>query len=266
MAASCSIETFNLDLRNAHHTTAENLPRGEYVVINVRDTGTGMPPEVLARAFEPFFTTKSVGQGTGLGLSQVYGFVRQSGGQVRITSADGAGTSIRICLPAARPDAQVPEDDNQCESSLAAERETILVVEDDPDVRAFTVETVRELGYDVLEARDGVNALNLLRQTPAGDIDLLFSDVVLPGGLNGQQLAQQAVVLHPRMKVLFATGYARDVIVHHGRLDPGVELITKPFAFDDLAARIRSVLDGQESCSTCILNHRQHPASATASN
>lgn len=242
-----SIETFNLDLRNAPHTAAENLPRGEYVVLNVRDTGTGMPPEVLARAFEPFFTTKSVGQGTGLGLSQVYGFVRQSGGQVRITSADGAGTSIRIHLPAARADAQVPEDDNQCESSLAAQRETILVVEDDPDVRAFTVETVRELGYDVLEARDAVNALNLLRQTSAGDIDLLFSDVVLPGGMNGQQLAQQAVVLHPRMKVLFATGYARDVIVHHGRLDPGVELITKPFAFDDLAARIRSVLDGQES-------------------
>lgn len=242
-----SIETFNLDLRDAPHCAAENLPRGEYVVINVRDTGIGMPPEVLARAFEPFFTTKNVGQGTGLGLSQVYGFVRQSGGQVRITSADGAGTSIRIYLPAARPDAQVPEDDSQCEASLAAQRETILVVEDDPDVRAFTVETVRELGYDVLEARDGVSALNLLRQTPPGDIDLLFSDVVLPGGLNGQQLAQQAVVLHPRLKVLFATGYARDVIVHHGRLDPGVQLITKPFAFDDLAARIRSVLDGQDS-------------------
>ena len=242
-----SIETYNLDLRDDSQVGSENLPRGEYVVINVRDTGMGMSPEVLARAFEPFFTTKNVGQGTGLGLSQVYGFVRQSGGQVRISSADGAGTAIRIYLPAARPDAEVPEDDGQCEAQLAAERETILVVEDDPDVRAFTVETVRELGYDVLEARDGVNALNLLRQTPAGDIDLLFSDVVLPGGMNGQQLAQQAVVLHPRLKVLFATGYARDVIVHHGRLDPGVQLITKPFAYDDLAARIRSVLDGQDS-------------------
>ncbi len=121
-------------------------------------------------------------------------------------------------------------------------------VEDDPDVRAFTVETVRELGYDVLEARDGISALSLLRQTPIGDIDLLFSDVVLPGGMNGQQLAQQAVVPHPSLKVLFATGYARDVIVHHGRLDPGVQLIAKPFAYDDLAARIRSVLDGQD-CS-----------------
>jgi PAS domain S-box-containing protein len=241
-----SIETYNLDLRDGSHPSAENLPRGEYVVIHVRDTGTGMSAETLARAFEPFFTTKSVGQGTGLGLSQVYGFVRQSGGQVRMTSADGEGTAIRIYLPAARPDAQVPEDDTQRESLLAAQRETILVVEDDPDVRAFTVETVRELGYDVLEARDGVNALNLLRQTPAGDIDLLFSDVVLPGGMNGQQLAQQAVVLHPRLKVLFATGYARDVIVHHGRLDAGVQLITKPFAFDDLAARIRNVLDGQD--------------------
>jgi PAS domain S-box-containing protein len=242
-----SIQTYNLDLRDASHSTADNLPRGEYVVINVRDTGVGMSPDVLARAFEPFFTTKSVGQGTGLGLSQVYGFVRQSGGQVRITSTDGAGTAICIYLPAARPDAEVPDDDARYESPLTTERKTILVVEDDPDVRAFTVETVRELGYDVVEARDGVNALNLLRQTPAGDIDLLFSDVVLPGGLNGQQLAQQAVVLHPRLKVLFATGYARDVIVHHGRLDPGVQLITKPFAFDDLAARIRSVLDGQDS-------------------
>jgi PAS domain S-box-containing protein len=242
-----SIETYNLDLRDGSRCNPENLPRSEYVVIHVADTGTGMSPEVLARAFEPFFTTKNVGQGTGLGLSQVYGFVRQSGGQVRIASAAGQGTAIRIYLPAARPDAQVPEDDDQCESALAAQRETILVVEDDPDVRAFTVETVRELGYDVLEARDGINALNLLRQTPVGDIDLLFSDVVLPGGMNGQQLAQQAVLLHPRLKVLFATGYARDVIVHHGRLDPGVQLITKPFAFDDLAARIRSVLDGQDS-------------------
>ncbi len=242
-----NIETYNLDLRDGSPSSADNLPPAEYVVLNVRDTGTGMSPEVLARAFEPFFTTKNVGQGTGLGLSQVYGFVRQSGGQVRITSEDGAGTVISIYLPAARPDAQVPENDSQCDSLLAAQRETILVVEDDPDVRAFTVETVRELGYDVLEARDGVNALSLLSQTPSGDIDLLFSDVVLPGGMDGQQLAQQAVVLHPRLKVLFATGYARDVIVHHGRLDPGVQLITKPFAFDDLAARIRSVLDGQDS-------------------
>ena len=241
------IETFNLDLRNAAHAATENLPPGEYVAINVRDTGFGMPPEVSARAFEPFFTTKSVGQGTGLGLSQVYGFVRQSGGQVRITSSKGAGTTVRIYLPAARPDAEVPADESQEQAAAIAQRETILVVEDDPDVRAFTVETVRELGYDVVEARDGVNALNVLRQTPVGDIDLLFSDVVLPGGMNGQQLAQQAVALHPHLKVLFATGYARDVIVHHGRLDPGVELITKPFAFEDLATRLRSVLDGQDS-------------------
>jgi CheY-like chemotaxis protein len=165
---------------------------------------------------------------------------------VRISSAAGAGTSIRIYLPAARPDAEIPEEEQQPQVTPVAQRETILVVEDDADVRAFTVETVRELGYDVLEARDGINALSVLRQTPVGDIDLLFSDVVLPGGMDGQQLAQQAVVLHPSLKVLFATGYARDVIVHHGRLDPGVQLITKPFAYDDLAARIRSVLDGQD--------------------
>jgi PAS domain S-box-containing protein len=242
-----SIETFNVNRLGALPGAGDNLPPAEYVAIYVTDTGTGMPPEVMNRAFEPFFTTKSVGQGTGLGLSQVYGFVRQSGGQVRISSADGAGTSIRIYLPAARPDAEIPVEEQQREVIPVAQRETILVVEDDADVRAFTVETVRELGYDVLEARDGINALSVLRQTPVGDIDLLFSDVVLPGGMNGQQLAQQAVVLHPSLKVLFATGYARDVIVHHGRLDPGVQLITKPFAYDDLAARIRSVLDGQDS-------------------
>jgi PAS domain S-box-containing protein len=241
------IRTSNIDLRSNGHGSTANLPPGEYVMIDVSDTGTGMPPEVLARAFEPFFTTKSVGHGTGLGLSQVYGFVRQSGGQVGISSTDGAGTTVRIYLPAAAPDAEVPEDERQSEPPALARRETILVVEDDADVRAFTVETVRELGYDVLEARDGNSALNVLRQTPEGNIDLLFSDVVLPGGVNGQQLAQQALALHPRLKVLFATGYARDVIVHHGRLDPGVQLITKPFAFEDLAARLRGVLDGQDS-------------------
>jgi PAS domain S-box-containing protein len=241
------IETSNLDLRNNGHGAPEGLPVGEYVVIEVRDTGTGMPPEVLAHAFEPFFTTKSVGQGTGLGLSQVYGFVSQSGGQVRISSTDGAGTAVRIYLPAARPGSEIPEDESHSQPAALARRETILVVEDDPDVRAFTIETVRELGYDVLEARDANSALNVLRQTPADKIDLLFSDVVLPGGTNGQELAQQALELHPRLKVLFATGYARDVIVHHGRLDPGVQLITKPFSFEDLAARLRSVLDGQDS-------------------
>ncbi|MET0533375.1 MAG: response regulator [Steroidobacter sp.] len=240
------IETYNLDLRSDGHAAPENLPRGEYVAIDVRDTGTGMPPDVLARAFEPFFTTKSVGHGTGLGLSQVYGFVSQSGGQVRIFSTDGAGTAVRIYLPAAQPDARVPDDEQQSEPPALARRETVLVVEDDPDVRAFTIETVRELGYDVLEARDGNSALNVLRQASAGTIDLLFSDVVLPGGINGQQLAQQAVELHPQLKVLFATGYARDVIVHHGRVDPGVQLITKPFSFEDLSARLRGVLDGQD--------------------
>src|SRR5690606_27843139 len=173
------IETYNLALRGAQ-TGADALPSGEYVVIDVRDTGIGMSPDVLARAFEPFFTTKNVGQGTGLGLSQVYGFVRQSGGQVRITSADGAGTVVRIHLPAAHPSACVPEEDEQRDVVLGAHRGSILVVEDDPDVRAFTVETVRELGYDVLESRDGVSALIVLRQTPVGAVDLLFSDVVLP--------------------------------------------------------------------------------------
>ncbi len=198
---------------------------------------------MLARAFEPFFTTKSVGQGTGLGLSQVYGFVKQSGGQVRIQSTPGEGTSLHIYLPRLVGGVESAEDEVAGESVMAAPRETVLVEEDDPDVRAYTVETVRELGYNVLEARDGHSALKLLRQVNVGAIHLLFSDVVLPGGLNGQQLAQEALRMHPQLKVLFATGYARDVIVHDGRLDPGVHLITKPFAYQDLAMKIRSVLE-----------------------
>jgi CheY-like chemotaxis protein len=183
-----------------------------------------------------------VGKGTGLGLSMVYGFVKQSGGHVKIYSEVGEGTTVKIYLPRLRGDFAEQEEEVAAivpEGSLA---ETILVCEDDDDVRAYSVEVLRELGYRVLEAHDGPSALRLLERQE-GRVDLLFTDVVLPSGMMGNVLAEQARALRPDLKVLFTTGYARNAIVHHGRLDPGVELITKPFSYADLAARIRDLLD-----------------------
>jgi len=237
-----TIETANMHLdRDYAAQNAGALP-GQYVSLCVSDTGCGMDAETLARAFEPFFTTKEVGKGTGLGLSMVYGFVKQSGGHLKIYSEEGQGTTVRIYLPRLlggesaaedRPDQAVPE---------GSREETILVCEDDDDVRAYTVEVLRELGYRVLEAHDGPSALRLLERQDGG-VDLLFTDVVLPAGMTGAVLAHEARALRPGLKVLFTTGYARNAIVHHGRLDPGVELITKPFAYADLAARVRDMLD-----------------------
>jgi CheY-like chemotaxis protein len=183
-----------------------------------------------------------VGKGTGLGLSQVYGFVKQSGGHVKIYSEVGQGTTVKIYLPRL---IHVGEERHAPEPLPVPEgtgEETILVVEDDDDVRTYSVESLRELGYRVLEAHDGPSALRLLERQPR--VDLLFTDVVLPGGMTGAQAAAQARELKPEMKVLFTTGYARNAIFHHGRLDKGVHLITKPFTFADLAAKVRDVLDG----------------------
>ncbi len=238
------IQTFNVDAQRRRALRGHDLPDTDHVALCVIDNGSGMTPEVLAHAFEPFYTTKGIGQGTGLGLSQVYGFVTQSGGRVLIDSAPGRGTTITMHIPRLLGAAEIPESVAERDVVSPTASETILVVEDDPDVRGYTVETIRELGYKVLEARDGPTALKVLAQTPAGTVDLLFSDVVLPGGMNGQQLAQVALSQQPSLKVLFASGYARDAIVHHGRLDPGVQLIAKPFVQHELAARLRQVLDG----------------------
>jgi CheY-like chemotaxis protein len=211
------------------------------VVISVSDTGIGMDTDTMRQAFEPFFTTKPVGKGTGLGLSQVYGFVKQSGGHVGIYSELNHGTTVRVYLPrllreevgaAALQNEPVPE---------GQKSETLLVVEDDHDVRAYSVESLRELGYRVLEAHDGPSALRVLEQEQ--NISLLFTDVVLPGGMTGAQLAAQARGLRPSLNVLFTTGYARNAIVHQGRLDARVQLITKPYTFEALAAKVRDVLD-----------------------
>jgi signal transduction histidine kinase len=238
-----TIETANAYIDDAYAASYVEITAGQYVCISISDTGRGMDDATVARAFEPFFTTKPVGKGTGLGLSQVYGFVKQSGGHVKIYSEVGEGTTIKIYLPRLANEAVPVEEQVDGAIPEGEEEETILVLEDDDDVRTYSVETLRELGYRVIEAHDGPSALRLIeRQTR---VDLLFSDVVLPGGMTGAQVAEQARALRPALKVLFTTGYARNAIIHHGRLDKGVRLITKPFSAADLAVKIRDVLDEQ---------------------
>ena len=237
-----TIEAANTYLDEAYSAIAE-VPAGQYVGIFVSDTGTGMTPEVASKAFDPFFTTKEVGQGTGLGLSQVYGFIKQSCGHLRIYSEVGAGTTVKIYLPRHVTSGRTSEGEPVAIPIPRAKGETILVVEDDADVRSSLVEILGELGYRVIEAPNGPGAL---RQLDAHhEIKLLLTDVGLPGGMNGRQLANEALRRKPGLKVLFASGYARNAIVHHGRLDPGVELIMKPFTYADLAAKVRRVLDAQ---------------------
>jgi PAS domain S-box-containing protein len=219
---------------------------GQHAVLRVVDTGAGMDAATVERAFEPFFTTKDVGKGTGLGLSMVYGFVRQSGGEVRIVSQPGQGTSVEMYfprLPASEAQAEGREDAPA--PPVAGRDERILVCEDDEDVRAYSVEVLRELGYEVIEAADGAAALALLEEGEAR-VDLLFTDVVLPGGMTGGIVAERARALRPDLLVLFTTGYARKSISQAGRLDPDVDLLAKPFTYADLATRVRQLLDGRE--------------------
>jgi signal transduction histidine kinase len=245
-----TIETANTRLDESYAQQNVEAVPGQYVAICVTDTGTGMSKEVLAQVFEPFFTTKGVGEGSGLGLSQVYGFVKQSGGHVKIYSEPGEGTTVKIYLPRRLGvvEAQVPDVITSVPEGRT--EDLILVVEDDNDVRAYTVEVLRELGYGVLEASDGSTALRIIEGRR--DISLLFTDVVLPGGLNGRELADAAARIAPGMQILFTTGYARNAIVHEGRLDPGVEMIGKPFTFGDLAAKVRDVLDWKRPPGTRV--------------
>jgi PAS domain S-box-containing protein len=216
---------------------------GDYVVIGVTDTGCGMTPSIMAKAFEPFFTTKPIGQGTGLGLSMIYGFAQQSGGHARIYSEVGRGTTINLYLPRHRPvAADLESASREPESGVATPRgagETVLLVEDDPAVRLLVVEVLHELGYLAVEATDGNEALPILHS--ARRIDLMISDVGLPG-LNGRQLAEIARQRRPELKILFITGYAAHAAVRSGFLAPGMEMITKPFAMDALAVKIREIL------------------------
>lgn len=240
-----TIETANIELDSAYVAINTEAKLGPCVLISVTDTGSGMPPDVLKQVFEPFFTTKAHGQGTGLGLSQVYGFVTQSGGHVKLYSEIGIGTTARIYLPALpqarsteRPGGVAPADHARAVRSRADE--TILVVEDDDDVRSYTIGVLRELGYRVLEAIDASSAIEIIKRRP---IDLLFTDLGLPGGTDGKLLTEHARKLRPELKVLITTAYAGKTLVHQGRLDSGIELLNKPFSFTALATRIRQVLD-----------------------
>jgi two-component system NtrC family sensor kinase len=241
-----TIETANAHLDEAYVAEAGgDLAHGQYVMLAVSDTGAGMSKELIERAFEPFFTTKPAGAGSGLGLSMVYGFVKQSGGHIRIYSEVGEGTTVKLYFPRLPAQASMPEwNSEQSRQPPAADpggEETVLLVEDDAQVNRFATEALRDRGYRVIAAPDGPTALQLLDGEP--DIALLFTDVVLPAGMNGRQLADEVLRRRPRVKVLFATGYTRNAIIHHGRLDPDVELISKPFTADTLARKVRQILD-----------------------
>jgi len=235
-----TIEASNTYLDEAYCRTHGEIAPGQYVLISVSDTGAGMSREVLERAFEPFYTTKPSGQGTGLGLSQVYGFVKQSGGHISLYSEAGHGTTAKIYLRRYYGDAPVPTKNDQ-PTPRAHSGECILLVEDDAEVRRYIAETLGGLGYNLLEASNAKHALQQLQS--GASVALLLTDVVMPE-MNGRRLAEEARAVKPSLKIIFMTGYSRNAIVHQGRLDPGVDLIQKPIASDQLAAIVRKVLDG----------------------
>jgi signal transduction histidine kinase/CheY-like chemotaxis protein len=241
-----TIETGNAFIDESYSQQNAAMPVGQYVLIAVSDTGAGMSREVQEKAFDPFFTTKQPGQGTGLGLSQAYGFVKQSGGHVKIYSEVDSGTTIKIYLPrASAADGTAREVDMPVVGSVGSE--TILVVEDEADVRSYLVETLRDLNYRVHEASDSAAALALF-DTGSLRFDLLLTDIVMPG-MNGRQLADALMLRQPSLKVLFMTGYSRNAVVHQGRLDSGVSLLQKPLTQVMLAAKIRDILDKAQAAS-----------------
>jgi PAS domain S-box-containing protein len=235
-----TIETANARLDDDYAAAQADVKPGQYVMIAVTDTGSGMPPEVREQVFEPFFTTKKVGAGSGLGLSMVYGIVKQSGGNVTIYSEEGEGTTIKLYLPRST-ETEVAETKPATNEVPVARGETVLVVEDDPDLRTLAVALLSDLGYQVKEAATGPAALGQLGSTTRAN--LLLTDVVLPGGMNGRELATEANRRAFGIKVLYMSGYPEDAIMHHGRLDADVELLQKPFRKADLARAVRKVLD-----------------------
>ena len=235
-----TIETANrwLDDRAAQ---SRDMASGQYISLCVTDTGTGMTPDIIQRAFDPFFTTKPMGEGTGLGLSMIHGFARQSGGHVRIYSEFGHGSMVCIYLPRHRGEADA---DVEAAEPLAAMEtglgEVVLVVDDEPTVRMLVTEVLSDMGYATIEAGEGAGALKLVRS--GARIDLLITDIGLPGGMNGRQLADAAHEVRPGLKVLFITGYAENAVVGNGILEPGMDILTKPFALDHLASRIKNMI------------------------
>lgn len=236
-----TIETANTELDERYSRMHSEVEAGQYVMISITDTGTGMSPEVIERAFDPFYTTKGPGKGTGLGLSQVYGYVKQSGGHIKIYSEIDRGTTVKIYLPR-----RVGVTDARSGAAGAqpiphgSVSDTILVVEDDENVRTMTAESLHELGYTVLQAASGIEALVLLEQNPA--VDLIFTDIVMPQ-MSGRQLADVVQEKWPTIRILYTTGYTRNAIVHNGVLDHGVSLLAKPFSLEQLAHKIRELLN-----------------------
>jgi CheY-like chemotaxis protein len=235
-----TIETANARLDDDYAAAQAEVTPGQYIMLAITDTGSGMAPEVRQRVFEPFFTTKAVGKGSGLGLSMIYGFVKQSGGHVTIYSEPGEGTTIKLYLPRSTAAAAV-ESKPATGAVPAARGETVLVVEDDPDLRTLAVALLSNLGYQVLEAGTAAAALVQLASTTR--VNLLLTDVMLPGGMNGRELAEEAERRAPGLQVLYMSGYTEDAIMHHGRLDAGAELLQKPFRRADLARAVRRALD-----------------------
>jgi CheY-like chemotaxis protein len=242
-----TIEGENVQIDAAYAASQAEVTPGEYVAIRVTDDGVGMPTSVIGRAFEPFFTTKPIGQGTGLGLSMVYGFVKQAGGHIRIHSQVGRGTTVSLFLPRDLTDAtEAPPPSLVPDHAPSRSGETILVVEDEDNVRSVIVAVLQDMGYRYIEAADALAALSVLDAgTP---IDLLVTDVGLPG-MNGRQLAEIATSRRPGLPVLFVTGYAEQAAVRQGFLTPGMQMITKPFVIEELAARIRAMLSSTRTAS-----------------
>ena len=234
-----TLETRNVFLDDGYASMHSEVTVGNYVMVAVSDTGTGIPPELLDRVFDPFFTTKEVGKGTGLGLSMVFGFVKQSGGHVKIYSEVGHGTSVKLYLPRSSG-TQDTAAETQATSQIQGGHEVVLVVEDDTLVRKYVMTQIASLGYATLEAANAAEALKIIDDD--AEIDLLFTDVIMPGGMNGRQLADEAMRRRPRLKTLFTSGYTENAILHHGRLDPGVLLLAKPYRKPELARMLRVAL------------------------
>jgi CheY-like chemotaxis protein len=236
-----TIETANAHLDESYTAANADVVPGQYVMVAITDTGTGIAEDILDNVFEPFFTTKQAGHGTGLGLSQVHGFIKQSGGHIKIYSEPSQGTTVKLYLPRLMNDASAREPAAEPTGATphATGDETIVVAEDDPSVRQGTVRMLEELGYAVLEAGSGAEALRLLDANP--NVALLVTDVVMPG-MNGRELADEAMRRRPGLHVLYTTGYTRNAIVHRGTLDPGVHLITKPYTLDTLARKVAELL------------------------
>jgi CheY-like chemotaxis protein len=255
-----TIEMANAALDDQYAARHAEVEPGQYVLVAMTDTGKGMDALTVMRALDPFFTTKPPGEGTGLGLPQVYGFVKQSGGHLKIYSEVGEGTTVKLYLPRSlgQATAQLVSP-----SGLAvAGSETVLLVDDDEIVRTTIASMLEDLGYTVLSAPSGTEALAILKK--GGKIDLLFTDVVMLGVPSGRQLAEQALEIEPGLKILFTSGYTENAIVHNGRLDPGVELLSKPYGREQLAAKVRRVLDDASKAAPRAAERWRHKTSSPA--